>query len=277
MIYLLFSLFSIQYSMAADGAFSGSLFSGKIDGSIAALFQGPTIEHLDANTDGKGSYYILKNYLGLGYEFMREWKMEAGDEFRQYFRPIDPKNKDRSDFEFRDPYLGISKRDAVRSESGVFTLGAKARYFFPWTPYNRSNLGKEWNEGNGHARFILLPKLRFMDGALSAEFYSDFTYRFAREAKPIRQDYYVRFRPALTYQATRKVAARVEYHSGDLNHRTNGKWTKFNDPVIGQMIYAGMIWTPTSRISINPQLGWGSDTFRLNRGQMSVYGMYMFL
>lgn len=241
--------------------------------SYAMLLTGPTIRHLDGDLDGKGTYLNFRNYVSAGYDFAENWEVETGVEFRRYVRPQDKRNPNRSDFEWRDPYAGVNRSNIVRN--GNFSLSGKLRYFIPATEYNKSNVGKEYDQGNGSLSARVTPAYRMGDWYLSCA--TEFAYRFAERAPKVRQDYFVELKPLLSYRFAPKWSAKLEYATGDLNHRTNGTWTKFNDPFIGQALYTGVTWNATKQFSVSPSLGWGPGHFLLKETEVSLYASYYIL
>lgn len=241
--------------------------------SYAMLLTGPTVRHLDGDLNGKGTYLNFRNYVSAGYDFAKDWEVESGVEFRRYVRPRDPKKPNRSDFEWRDPYAGLSRSNIVRR--GNFSLSGKLRYFIPATEYNKSNVGREYDQGNGAVSARVTPAWRRGDFYLSLA--TELSYRFAEKAPKVRQDYFVKMKPLLSYRFARQWSAKLEYATGDLNHRTNGTWTKFNDPNIGQALYTGVTWTATKQLSMSPSLGWGPGRFQLKETTVSLFASYYIL
>ena len=96
-------------------------------------------------------------------------------------------------------------------------------------------------------------------------------------APETRENFSVRTKPQFSYRFHPKFAARTEYNSGFLRHSTNGKWSKFSDRGTGHKLYTGVVYYPTKSLSLNPSLGWGSENFRLNRTELSLYASYSFL
>src|SRR5690606_32789642 len=132
----------------------------------------------------------------------------------------------------------------------------------PVSEYNKSKIGRVDDAGNGELNVGISPYWRFLDGDLGISCGFDFYYKFDKRAAANRENYALRAKPLVTYRFTRKFAGKVEYNSGVLRHSNNGKWSKLNDRFTGQKLYAGVTYYPTSALSFNPSLGWGSDTFR---------------
>lgn len=248
----------------------------KVRGSYGVLFLGPTVSNIDGNIDGKGSYISMRNYLSLDMEVAKNWEAEAGWEVRQTFRPADPKNPNRKDFEPRDPFAGISRKNIIRGDR--FSLGARTRFFLPVTEYNKSKVGKLEDAGNGEANLGISPSWKFLDGDLFVSCGTDIYYKFAENAPKVREDYAVKIKPLVSYRIASKFAAKVEYTTGTLRHSTNGKWTKLNDRFTGQRILAGGSWNPNKYLSLSPALGWGNlGTFQIKATELSLFATYYFL
>lgn len=241
----------------------------KIRAEYAALFLGPTIRNFDGNTEGKGSFLAMRNYLSAGIETAPNWILETGGEFRQHWRDPDPKRPDRKDGEMRDPYIGINRRNIIGGE--IFSLGAKARYFLPVTEYNLSRRGKPDDAGRGELTASLSPFWRMADGALNVGCVLDGGYKFDKDAGANRENYSVRAKPQAAYRFHRRLGSKVEYSTGFFRHANNGRWTKFNDRLTGQKLLVGLVWLPLENVSLNPGLAWGSHTFRLNSAELSLY------
>jgi hypothetical protein len=263
---------------ARAGESQSSLWSrakSRLSGSYGGLLIGPTLQHLDGNTDGRGSFVSLQNYLSLEGRLDQNWRLHIGGEFRQTWRPEDPRRPDRKSFEARDPHLGLSRRNIIRGDT--FSLGARARYFFPLSENTKYRVGRRNDAGRGELNIGLSPAWRLMGGDIYISCGTNFYYKFAERPPAVRENYSVRLWPALSYRISSKLAAKLEYSTGYLRHTTDGKWTKLNDRFYGQKIFAGGVWSPTRNLSFNPSLGWGSHTFRLNNPELSLFTSYYFL
>lgn len=247
----------------------------KVNASYSALLLGPNIQSMDGNLDGRGTNMHVRNYLSLGVDVAKDWEVDSGWEVRQYWRPVDPKNPNRSNLEARDPYLGLSRRNLIRTER--FSLGARARFFLPVSDYTKAQVGKTYDSGRGALNVNISPYLRLLDGDLGISCTTEFWYNFDKAAAANRENYSVKAKPLVSYRFARKFAAKVEYNTGTIRHANNGKWSKLNDKGLGQKLYAGVTYYPNRNLSLNPSLGWGSDTFRLNRAEVSLYASYSFL
>jgi hypothetical protein len=252
----------------------GRAFS-KVGLSYGGLLLGPSLQSMEGNLDGRGTNISLRNYFSADVEVARDWEVQAGWELRRYWRPADPKNPNRSDFDPRDPYLGLSRRNLIRA--GAFSLGAKARYFIPVSNYTKAQVGKTYDSGRGALNVSAYPYLRLLDGDLGISCTAEFWYNFDKAAAANRENYSVKAKPLVSYRFARKFAAKVEYNTGTIRHAQNGKWSKLNDKFLGQKLYAGITYYPNPSLSLNPSLGWGSDTFRLNRAEVSLFASYSFL
>ncbi|MCO5144428.1 MAG: hypothetical protein M9962_15220 [Oligoflexia bacterium] len=270
----------VSYSAVAaeeqQSYFSLSSLRDKTNLSYGALILGPTVRKINGDTQGKGHYISLRNYLSAGFEFRKDWELEVGNEFRQTFRPKDPKKPDREDFEFRDLSVGIGVDDII--ESGSFSLDGKLRYYIPTSKYTLSKVGKADDSANGTFRIGINPSMSFFDRDLYLAIPVDFYRSFAKGTPKIHKNYSVKFKPLASYRLSQKWKAKVEYSSGDLYHSTDGKWTKFNDPFTGQKIYLGASWNPTYKLGFSPSLAWGANgSFQLKNTELSLYMSYYIL
>ncbi len=253
----------------------GMLSFERIDFDVAMLMKGSTMQYMDGNRTGKGTDLSLRTYPSIAFRLTDKWKAQFGGQFRQYFRPDDPKKKDRKNFEWRDPYAGFSRKDIWKSQTAF--LSGKVRYYFPITEYNRLNRVKEYDEGGGSLQVGFGYGQDFSDGIINLYAPLEMNYRFNALEHKVRQDYWFGVRPALSYRVTPKTSARVEYYTGDLNHRTDGTWTKFNDPVIGQTAGIAIDWYPVKELLVSPMVNWGRERFRFNAAELTVYAKYAFL
>lgn len=243
--------------------------------SYAAWLKGATLENVDGNADGKGTNLSVRNYQDLSYSFTPDWRAEVAGEFRQYFRPADPKKKDRKDFEWRDPEVGVNRKNVWANDN--MNLAARLRYRMPISDYNRANQNKEWDEGKGSLRTKVTLGGTFNDGLIITSLPLDYVVRFANQTHKVRQDYYLKARPSFGYRLHKTVVAKLEYETGEINHKTNGTWTKFNDADLGQTVNVLADWTPIADLLVTPQIAWGKDSFRLNKAELSLYAKYAFL
>lgn len=247
----------------------------KVNASYSALLLGPNLQSMRGDLDGRGTNMHVRNYLSAGVEVAKDWEVGAGWEVRQYWRPADPKKPDRKNLEARDPYLSVNRRNFIRTD--LFSLGARARFFFPVSESTKANIGKTYDSGRGSLNVTVTPYWRFFDGDVGISCATEFWYNFDKAAAANRENYSVKAKPLVSYRFARKFAAKVEYNTGTIRHANNGKWSKLNDKGLGQKLYAGITYYPNASLSINPSLGWGSDTFRLNRAEVSLYASYNFL
>ncbi len=262
-------------TVAGTSTADDRLLPSEAEFSYALLFKGASIEHPDGNSNGKGANLNLRHYQNYGYRFNDKWRLEGGTYFRQYFRPADPKRVDQGALEWRDPYLGISRRDLWRK--GGQALSAKARYYIPLSDYTAGNAVKEYDDGRGSAQVGVAYTNKFADGLLGLRIPFEANYRFNKNEHKVRQDYWFGSRPSLTCRTSSTTSAKVEYYTGDINHKTDGSWTKFNDPVIGQTAALGFDWTPNREFLLSPQITWGRKDFRFNAAEVSLYASYRFL
>lgn len=243
--------------------------------SYAMLFKGSTIDHLDGNANGKGANLNLRHYQDYGWKLDDKWKLTGSTQFRQYFRPADPKKIDQKALEWRDPSVGVARKDVWKR--GEQAVSAKMKYYIPATDYNAENVEKEYDEGKGSLNAGATYTNRFADGDLGLRVPVEANYRFNKNEHKVRQDYWFGARPSLSYRTSREASVKVEYYTGDINHKTNGTWTKFNDPAIGQTAALGLDWVPTREFLLSPQVTWGRQDFRFNAAEVSLYASYIFL
>lgn len=279
--FIILALFSL--TLPAHGAETGTSVSQPSAGlslkgaefSYAMLLKGSSIQYPDGNSNGKGTNLSLRHYQDYGYRLGDTWKLTGGTHFRQYFRPADPKRVDQGALEWRDPFLGVSRKDVWKS--GEQAISAKARYFLPITDYNASNVEKEYDEGKGSLQVGATYTSKLADGLLGLRVPVEANYRFNKNEHKVRQDYWFGSRPSLSCRTGSTTSAKIEYYTGDINHKTNGTWTKLNDPVIGQTAALGFDWTPTRELLLAPQITWGRQDFRFNAAEISMYASYIFL
>jgi hypothetical protein len=269
---LIFSFVGFAVEPATTSSFDWSKLERNFDLSYASLVTGPTLEHLDANKDGKGTDMGWRNYLNAGAELGNNWEASMGVEGRQYFRPADPKKPNRKDFEWRDPTVSLSRGKIV--EAGAYQLSAKLRYSIPMTEYNKSNVGKTYDAGNGEINLGFNNSWRLRDGDWTLSLPLDLYYKIAEAPPAVREDYSARAKAIVAYRIAAKYATKVEYSTGYIRHSTNGKWSKLNDKLLGQEVLLAFNYFPIRNLTISPGLGWGSETFRFNSAKASLYVSY---
>ncbi|RZA07729.1 MAG: hypothetical protein EOP11_06905 [Proteobacteria bacterium] len=252
----------------------GSLFE-KMHATYSGLLEGPRMDHLDGNLDGKGSFLQVKNYVNADYEVAPNWKAELNTEFRQYFRAEDPSRPGRPDFEMRDPSLGISRRNIV--EAGAFTLSGRTRYGIPVSQNTRARVGKSFDTGKGSLYLQAVPAWRWRDGALSLTCPVEMYVNFAKAPTAAREQYSLKAKAQVAYQLAKSWAAKLEYSTGDVRHNARGQWSKLNDRELGHKVMAGAAFAPIKQIVLNPSLTWGREHWRLNQPEISLYASYNFL
>lgn len=245
----------------------------KLDATYAGLMEGPTLDHLDGNKDGKGTFIQIKHYLYGDYEVAPYWRVEAGSEFRQYFRPDDPKKPGRSNFESRDPYVGIARRDLVKGD--LFSLVARARYYIPVSENTKGRVGKAFDTGNGTLNFFSSAAWKF--GKFSFTCPLEVWVNLAKAPIAEREQYTVKFKTQFAYKLDQQWAAKAEYSTGDMRHTANGHWSKLNDRELGHKVVAGATYAPVKEVLVNPALTWGKAHWQLNRPEISLYASYNFL
>lgn len=275
LIFIFTSSFSWSATPESTSFLNWNQVQSTLDASYAALLVGPTLDHLDANLDGKGTNMNLRNYLNVDGRFLEQWKFGIGLEARQYFRPADPKRPDRKEFEWRDPIVSLGRDKIV--EKGNYNFAAKLKYTVPMSEYNKSNVGKSYDSGNGEWNLSLNSGWKFKDGDWYVGFPVDLYYKMAEAPPTVREDYSTRAKPFVSYRIAAKYSAKVEYSTGYLRHFTNGKWSKFNDKALGQKIFLGLSYLPFKGLIVSPGFTWGSDSYRLNSAEASLYASYAFL
>ena len=252
----------------------GSLFE-KMHATYSGLLEGPRMDHLDGNLDGKGSFIQIKNYLNADYEVANNWRAELNGEFRQFFRPDDPKRPGRSNFEMRDPSIGIARRNIV--DTGSFTLSARARYALPISQDTKSRVGKVFDTGDGSFYLQAVPNWRFRDGALTLTCPVESYINLPGRRVANQEQYSIKAKAQVAYQVARQWAARIEYSTGDLRRNNAGHWSKLNDAFLGHKVMAGAAFAPVKQIVLNPSLTWGRAHWRLNQPEVSFFASYNFL
>jgi len=261
---------------APTSAFEWNDLLNRVGGTYSAQVVGPSLSKLNGDrNDGRGHYTSLRQYLSLDFEIAKKWELDTGWEVRQYWRAPDQRNPNRKNFEMRDPYVGFTRKEIFKGD--YFSVGTKARYTIPATEYNKSKVGRSDDSGNGEINFGLSPYWHWLDGDLSLSWSTDFYYKLREGASAEYEKYSVRMKPLVTYRIAAKYSARVEYQTGYLRRMSNGRWSKLNDVSTGQKIYAGVSWFPTKALMISPSLGWGSETFRLDRTEIGLFASFAFL
>ncbi len=253
---------------------SPSLFD-RINANYGFLFLGPTVSHLDGNLDGRGTNMHMRNYFSVGYELTKNTELSTGIEVRQYWRPNDPRRPDRANLEARDPYLNIRQQRII--DAGTFTLAARMRYFFAVSDWSKARLKTRQDSGNGTLNPTLYPSLSLADGDLRLSCTIGAYINLPKNAPAIREDYSLEVIPTVAYRMSPKWSTRVRFDSGDMIHSTDGRWSKLNNRFTGHNVYAGVVFTPTRSLMLNPELGWGSDTFRIDQTELSLFASYNFL
>jgi len=263
-------------SLVAPGAnFSfGSIFE-KMHASYSGLLEGPRMDHLDGNLDGKGTFLQIKNYVNADYEVAPNWRVELNTEFRQYFRPEDPKRPGRPNFEMRDPSLGLARRNIV--DRGNFTLSGRTRFFLPVSDNTRGRVGKAFDTGNGSVYFQAVPSWRWLDGKLSLTCPVETYINLPKRRIANSEEYSIKAKTQVAYQVAHKWAARVEYSTGDVRHTHDGHWSKLRDREMGHKVVAGAAYAPVKEMVLNPALTWGRDRWRLKEPEVSLFASYNFL
>jgi hypothetical protein len=259
----------------SSSRFDWSRFLQQLDGSYAVLALGPTLEHMDGNLDGRGTYVGIRHYLNFDYQLRNGAELELGGEFRQYFRPVDPRRPDRKEFEPRDPYVGISRRDLFRGD--IFSLVAKAKYYLPITENNLGRRGQAYDTGRGSVQAGVGPSWKMADGSVTVTCPLDVSVNFAAGDAVNREDYSFKVKPAVQYRIARDWSAKLEYSTGDLRHNKLGKWSKFNDKDLGHKATVYASYFATKNLLLSPALAWGRDTWRLKKAEVSLYASYAFL
>lgn len=259
------------------GAISESdhAFAGKAKLDYELELKGSTIEHLDGNSSGKGADFQIRHYQDFGYEVSESWRIEAGTQFRQLFKPANPKKSDQRAVEFRDPYIGFGLKDFWKSEDQ--SLSGEAHYYLPITEYNESNRGKADDQGRGLLHMEAWYSHRLVGERLRLKAPLELNYRFAKAELSQRYDYWVGFKPSVAWKTSRVTALKAEYYTGDLNHHTSGSWTRLNDPRLGQTVALQLEWKPVDGTEITPEVKWGRQSFRFNAAELGLSAAFSFL
>jgi hypothetical protein len=283
---LLLALGTLHFASSAFAAAAGAplpgttsesdqVFAGKTEFDYEVELKGSTIEHLDGNSSGRGADFQIRHYQDLGYELAKGWRLEGGTQFRQVFKPANPKKSDQRAVEFRDPYVGLGLKDFWRS--GDQSLSGEAHYFLPVTDYNESNRGKADDEGRGLLHIEASYSHRLVGERLRLKAPLELNYRFAKAELSQRYDYWVGFKPTVAWKTGRATAVKAEYYTGDLNHHTSGSWTRLNDPKLGQTVALQLEWKPTDGTEITPEVKWGRQSFRFNAAELGLSAVFSFL
>jgi hypothetical protein len=159
-------------------------------------------------------------------------------------------------------------------------MSGKIRYYFPISEYTKNGVGKNIDSGNGRWNAELAMTKKYFEEKLSLRLKNNFYYRLAKnpQANVVREQYSLTFAPSVQYRLGSKWQAKAEYYSGEIRHLSSGKWTKFNDPALGQTIALGGVYQPNKKLSMNPYLQWGrGNSFRLDRTDIGLYADYYFL
>lgn len=262
----------------------------KIRQNMRASYQmwlyGMNTRAMSGNLDGSGTNLNITHYATLGYKVSRKWSVSVTQPFNQ---TIDEKPASEVDpVVSLDPYITFSNASITKSDRYGTNLSGYIRYYAPLSrSTNRAaNAGARSDAGNGALRLLVTPSKTFMDGALTVSGTTLLQYRFpgnssaeraARGGSAIREDYYILFNPSVAYAISSKVEAYVEYASGYLRHSTDGKFSKFNDPVYGQYISPGINWQASKRLALNPYLSVGPVFRGVKNTDIGVIGTYSFL
>lgn len=236
--------------------------------------KGASLEHLDGNADGRGTNLGVRHYQDFSYQLAPPFALEAGTQFRHYFKPASgKKTTDARVLEWRDPYVGLGASDFWKQ--GPQSVSGELHYYLPVTEYNEGYRASEFDEGRGvlHAEAWYARRL----GAFKLKAPFEVNYRFNAKEHPRRYDYWVGAKPSLSYHLARATALKGEYYTGDLNHRTGGTWTRLNDRKLGQSVALALEWKPAEGAEISPEVKWGREQFRFNAAELSLSAAFVFL
>jgi hypothetical protein len=262
-----------SFSDAASRFDWGAIFR-KVDLTISTLLEGPTLAHLDGNLNGQGGSVVFKNYINAQYQLAEGINAEIGGEFRQFFRPENPAQPDRADFEARDPFLAVNFRDFIRKKT--FSISSRHRYYVPVSNDTKSRVGKAFDTGRGNIQNGFAANWRSTDGAWSVTVPCDLYVNFAKAPIAAREDFSLKAKLQVAYRLHQKVSLRAEYSTGDVRHIATGKWTKLNDRFTGHKVMAGVAFFPTRQLMINPSLAMARDSWRWDRAEATLFASYNF-
>lgn len=262
---------SVEGESGLRSRFRWSDFLERSSASVSTLLTGPSAQSLDGNRDGRGTNLLLRFYPSYSYDITKVVSLGIGDEIRKYFRPMDPKNPNKSSWEARDPYVGFYFYKFINVRRSDFSVSGKFRYYVPVSSYTKSYIGKNLDSGNGQINAGLSPAKKFLDGKLYTSVSTDYYYRIAQRPPRVREDHTFKINPLVSYSLSRKVDYKVEYSTGYIRHSTDGKWSKLNDPILGHTVSTGITWYPTRKWSVSPSVSWGKNTWRIADTEISVY------
>lgn len=264
-----------ENTLTAAERFSFADILKKARFTYSGLLEGPRLDHMDGNLDGRGTFLQIKNYLNADYEVAPNWRVELNGEFRQYFRPVDPRRPDRGSFEWRDPSIGIARRNLF--ERGNFALAARMRYALPVTQDTKGRVGRAFDTGRGSIYVQAVPVWRFRDGTFTLTCPVESYINLPKGEAPNREQFSVKAKVQLAYQLAKKWAARAEYSTGDLRRAHDGKWSNINERSLGHKVMAGAAYAPVREVVLNPSVTWGRGQWRLNQPEVSLFASYNFL
>jgi len=274
---------------AAQSSTSGFDLS-KIRQNMRASYQmwlyGMNTRAMSGNVDGSGTNLNITHYTTLGYKVSRKWSVSVTQPFNQV---IDEKPASEVDpLVALDPYITFSNASITKSERYGTNLSGYVRYYAPFSrSTNRAaDRGARTDAGNGALRLLVTPSKTFMDGALTVAATTLVHFRLpgnssaeraAKSGSAIHENYYILLNPSVSYALSSKVEAYVEYASGYLRHSTDGKFSKFNDPVYGQYVSPGINWQASKRLALNPYMSVGPVFRGVKNTDIGLIGTYSFL
>ncbi len=271
----LFSPLAMAAPVATLSSEQGSFFAERASFDYELAVKGGSFDHLDGNSDGKGANFQIRHYQDFKFLLIPGLRLEAGTQFRQVFKPANPKKSDQRAVEFRDPYLGIGIPDFWKQKSRSFS--AEIHYYLPFSEHNESRWGKLDDEGRGLLHFETWYSQKLGQDRWRMKLPVELNYRRAKVALEDRYDYWIGFKPSLSYKTGRRTTAKVEYFTGELNHRTNGSFTRLNDPKLGQTLAFQLEWKPIENAELTPEIKWGREKFRFGAAELSLSAVYSFL
>ena len=276
-------------SSAAAGASSSSssnllsTIRKNLKASVLVSTFGMSTQSLSGNTDGTGRNLNQIYYPSVSYKVHPKWSLSAA----QPLQYVIDENPNTERLVVRDPYFTLSNGSIYKHEPMGINLGLTLRYYAPFSRATNRTVKGLTDSGRGQFRVYVNPTKTFMDGALTLSGMTilharlNESTRAERQAKngtTAREDYYVILNPSVSYDWTPKFSTYIEYASGYLRHRTTGgivgnpltgRWTKFNDPALGQYVGPGAYWVASKRVSVNPYISWGPE-FKLKKGSLGV-------
>jgi hypothetical protein len=226
---------------------------------------GPSVQSLSGNATGGGTSLAITHFPTLGYRIGSKWSVSATQPFSQR---IDEAPAAQADpFVANDPYVTFTNGNILSQARHGVSLSGYLRYIIPVSRATNQNskLGRRPDAGNGAVQVYLGASRSELDGKVTVAVAALGRYRIpglssqergALSGSSVREDYFLLLNPSVSYAFSPKYDVYIEYISGFLTHSTDSKWTKFNDPNVGQLVSVGTN-AYLGRLSINPSLSAG--------------------